>query len=111
MDAGRRPDLAGSAENVSVMVARQSKTYFGVDARTGEIVIGTWRMRLPQSRLLRTLIGVALIFGGILGFLPILGFWMIPLGLLVLSHDSPFVRRQRRKLSVWWANRRGRKEK
>jgi hypothetical protein len=111
MDAGGRPSFALPPENVSAMVARQSKTYFGVDARTGEIVIGTWRMRLPQSRLFRVLIGVALIFGGILGFLPILGFWMVPLGLLVLSHDSHFVRRQRRRLAVWWANRRGRKEK
>ena len=111
MDAGGRANFALPSENMSVMAARQSKTYFGVDARTGEIVIGTWRMRLPQSRLLRVLIGVALIVGGILGFLPILGFWMIPLGLLVLSHDSAFVRRQRRRLAVWWANRRRRKEK
>jgi hypothetical protein len=40
---------------------------------------------LPQSRPLRVAIGVALIFFGILGFLPVLGFWMIPLGVLELS--------------------------
>ena len=108
MDAGGRPDFAPLPENMSVMAARQSKTYFGVDARTGEIVIGTWRMRLPQSRLLRVLIGVALIFGGILGFLPILGFWMIPLGLLVLSYEFAVVRRYRRRLVVWWERRRNR---
>jgi hypothetical protein len=87
------------------MTKKKTKMYFGVDPRSREIVIGTFRMRLPQSRLLRTVIGVLLIVGGILGFLPVLGFWMIPLGLLVLSHDSPFVRRQRRRLAVWWANR------
>ena len=61
---------------------------------------------LPRSRLLRICIGVALVFFGILGFLPVLGFWMIPLGLLVLSHDVPRVRRWRRRLVVWWERRR-----
>ncbi|KQV31468.1 hypothetical protein ASE23_06445 [Rhizobium sp. Root73] len=87
-------------------MAEQRKTKkFGIDARAHELIIGTWRMRLPQSRLLRISIGAALIFGGILGFLPVLGFWMIPLGLLVLSHDLAFVRRKRRRLSVWWARK------
>jgi hypothetical protein len=49
---------------------------------------------------------VALIFCGLLGFLPILGFWMLPLGFLVLSHDLPFARRLRRRLAVWWHRRR-----
>jgi hypothetical protein len=61
---------------------------------------------LPQSRLLRLGIGILLIIGGCLGFLPILGFWMIPLGLLVLSIDIPRVRRWRRRLVVWWHRRR-----
>ena len=58
---------------------------------------------VPQSRLLRVSLGIALILGGILGFLPILGFWMIPLGILVLSHDFPPVRRFRRRMEVRWA--------
>jgi len=40
-----------------------------------------------------------------LGFLPVLGFWMIPLGLLVLSVDLPAVRRWRRQFTVWWNRR------
>jgi len=63
---------------------------------------------LPQSRALRIALGVVLVLGGIAGFLPILGFWMVPLGLLVLSVDLPPVRRARRRLSVWWARRRSR---
>ena len=62
--------------------------------------------QLPNSRGARIAIGVALIIAGILGFLPILGFWMIPLGFLVLSQDIPVVRRQRRKVSLWWGRRR-----
>jgi hypothetical protein len=52
-------------------------------------------------------IGMALVLCGLLGFLPILGFWMLPLGLLVLSHDLPIARRLRRRLAVWWHRRRG----
>jgi hypothetical protein len=34
-----------------------------------------------------------LILGGLLGFLPLLGFWMIPLGFSLLAMDFPVVRR------------------
>ena len=57
---------------------------------------------LPQSKPVRVGIGVLLVAGGIVGFLPILGFWMVPLGLFVLSVDLPIVRRWRRQLTVWW---------
>ena len=63
-------------------------------------------MALPHSRALRISLGALLIFFGILGFLPVLGFWMIPLGLLILSHDLAIVRRWRRRLAVWWERRR-----
>ena len=36
---------------------------------------------------LRLALGLLLIGGGFLGFLPILGFWMIPLGLAVAALD------------------------
>jgi len=42
---------------------------------------------------LRWVSGVLLIIGGILGFLPVLGFWMIPLGLLMLAPDFRWARR------------------
>ena len=64
------------------------------------------RLPKPSTKLGRTLLGVALIIGGILGFLPVLGFWMIPLGLIVLSQDFASVRRFRRRWTVrltrWW---------
>ena len=62
-------------------------------------------MPVPASRLARVVLGVALCLGGFLGFLPILGFWMVPLGLLILSIDLAPVRRARRRLAVWWARR------
>src|SRR5262245_63384643 len=57
---------------------------------------------LPESKPIRIGLGILLIACGLLGFLPVLGFWMIPLGLLVLSIDIPIVRRWRRQLVVWW---------
>ena len=64
---------------------------------------------MPRSRLARIVIGVLLVIGGCLGFLPVLGFWMIPLGLLILSYEFATVRRWRRRTEIWWAERRGRR--
>jgi hypothetical protein len=58
-------------------------------------------IRIPRSKLGRFILGWSLIGGGILGFLPILGFWMVPLGMLVLSADYPYMRRWRRRTQVW----------
>jgi len=55
---------------------------------------------LPKMRSRRVVLGVALVCGGILGWLPILGFWMLPLGLFILSYDSPRIRRMRRRIEV-----------
>ena len=62
---------------------------------------------LPQSKPIRIGLGILLVAGGLVGFLPVLGFWMIPLGLLVLSVDLPIVRRWRRQLTVWWHRDKG----
>ena len=42
-------------------------------------------MRIPAS--------IALTGGGVLGFLPVLGVWMLPVGLALLAHDMPPMRR------------------
>ncbi|WP_157019246.1 hypothetical protein [Mesorhizobium xinjiangense] len=67
--------------------------------------------RLPRSRGLRVGLGVMLIVLGIFGFLPVLGFWMIPLGLLVLSYEFHLVRRMRRRGIVHWERRKGRRKR
>lgn len=43
------------------------------------------RRRIPPG--LRTVLGLLLVVGGVLGFLPILGFWMLPLGVAVIWVD------------------------
>lgn len=43
-------------------------------------------------------VGVLLVVFGFLGFLPVLGFWMIPLGIAVMAMDiRPALERRRRK--------------
>lgn len=45
---------------------------------------------------IRSVLGVLLIAGGVLGFLPVLGFWMVPLGVAALALDvMPVYRRLR----------------
>ena len=49
----------------------------------------TWaEEKVPYG--LRTLLGILLMIGGVLGFLPILGFWMFPLGMAFIALDLPF---------------------
>ena len=55
------------------------------------------RMRQPGARWIRIPAGILLMIGGMLGFLPILGFWMLPLGLLLLAEDYPPAQRLIRK--------------
>jgi hypothetical protein len=67
---------------------------------------GSFRVRLPRSVAGRRVLGAGLVAGGALSFLPVLGIWMLPLGLVVLSADSKSVRRLRRRSDVvvmrWW---------
>ncbi len=58
------------------------------------------RIPVPGSVFLRVPLGIAFVLGGVLGFLPVVGFWMLPLGLLILSIDFPPVRRFRRRITV-----------
>ena len=87
------------------MESKAGQRRFGIDPRTGRLHVGSWHVPMPRSRVGRIGIGSALIAGGVLGFLPILGFWMVPLGLVVLSQDLAVVRRKRRQLAVWWMRR------
>ena len=55
----------------------------------------------------RIAVGAGLVIGGLFGFLPVLGFWMIPLGLAVIFMDVPWVKRGWSRLRQWWRRRTG----
>jgi hypothetical protein len=83
--------------------SRRIDRYYGrveqrLPGRLGRIF--RWLMS-PAARWLRIPSGLLLIAGGVLGFLPILGFWMIPLGLILLAQDIPFLRRPTGRALVW----------
>jgi hypothetical protein len=54
----------------------------------------------------RILLGFLLVIGGVLGFLPILGFWMLPLGAIVLCREIPAVARLVERVQQRWRRRR-----
>ena len=64
-----------------------------------------WLLR-PESRWARIPAAILLILGGFLGMLPVLGFWMLPLGVLLIAEDLPFVRRGVARLLEWVEHRR-----
>jgi hypothetical protein len=55
----------------------------------------------PSSRWVRIPIALLLIVGGLAGFLPILGFWMVPVGAVLLALDVPFLQRPVLRLLTW----------
>jgi hypothetical protein len=56
------------------------------------------RMALWSDRHLppgvRAGLGILAMLGGLVGFLPIVGFWMLPLGIVLVSLDIPPLRRR-----------------
>ncbi|WP_133614626.1 hypothetical protein [Dongia mobilis] len=64
------------------------------------------RLRRPAARWLRIPAALFFVAGGILFFLPVVGLWMLPLGLLLLVEDVPVLRRRVYGAVNWLAERR-----
>jgi hypothetical protein len=58
-------------------------------------------LRRPSSRLVRIPLAILLVVGGIFSFLPILGLWMLPLGLLLIAQDVPFLQKPLAEMLGW----------
>jgi hypothetical protein len=71
-------------------------------------------LRKPQNRFVRIPLAILLMAGGVFSFLPVLGIWMLPLGLLLLALDVALLRtpiaaaltRGTRKFQAWRRARR-----
>ena len=63
------------------------------------------RLKTHPNHWLRKTVGILFVIGGLFGFLPVLGYWMIPLGLALLAVDWPWARRLSRWLISWWGQR------
>ncbi|MBR0698055.1 hypothetical protein [Bradyrhizobium lablabi] len=66
-------------------------------------------VRKPSSRYVRIPLAILLILGGIFSILPVLGLWMLPLGLLLFAQDVPFLQKPIAKMLGWavrkWSER------
>jgi hypothetical protein len=58
-------------------------------------------LRKPSSRLARIPLAILLIVGGIFSFLPVLGLWMLPLGLLLFAQDVPILQKPMAPMLGW----------
>ncbi|WP_293323689.1 PGPGW domain-containing protein [Parvibaculum sp.] len=91
---------------MDIYLGRQCRGFPAFSSDRGEkmarVRLGNKEFRAPGTPVTRAIAGVALVVGGVFGFLPILGFWMIPLGIIILSVDFHPVRRFRRKVEVRW---------
>jgi hypothetical protein len=58
-------------------------------------------LRRPGSRRYRVPAAIILILFGLVGFLPIVGLWMIPLGLILIAEDVPALRPPLARFIAW----------
>lgn len=58
-------------------------------------------LRDPSHRSVRIPVGVLLIAVGFFGFLPVIGFEFIPLGLLLIAQDVPVLREPVGRFTLW----------
>jgi hypothetical protein len=63
-------------------------------------------LRQPSMRAARIVVAVLLIVGSLFSILPILGLWMLPLGLLLLADDIKFIRLGADRILAWIEHRR-----
>jgi hypothetical protein len=63
------------------------------------------RVRKPQARVVRLLLGIVCILAAFFWFLPALGIWMLPLGLLLIAQDVPFMRRPVGRMTLYLLER------
>ena len=58
-------------------------------------------LRKPSSILVRIPLALMLVLGGVFSFLPMLGLWMLPLGLVLIAQDVPFLQKPMAQMLGW----------
>jgi hypothetical protein len=59
------------------------------------------KLRHPDARWFRIPLGLLCVVGGVFSFLPVLGLWMLPLGLLLIAYDVPVLRKPVGHFTIW----------
>ena len=94
----RTTETGGTTGQMAGGDLRLDKLVRRLPPRIGDTV--TYLLK-PSSRWVRIPSGALLIVGGVLSFLPVLGVWMLPLGLALLAEDVPALRSSRSKVFDW----------
>jgi hypothetical protein len=58
-------------------------------------------LRDPEARWIRIPLGVLFILGSLLWFLPVVGIELLPIGLLLIAQDVPFLRKPVGRAMLW----------
>lgn len=58
-------------------------------------------LRDPKARKIRIPLGVLFLIGGLFWFLPVVGLELIPIGLLLIAQDVPFLRKPVARATLW----------
>ncbi|KAB1073360.1 hypothetical protein [Methylobacterium planeticum] len=58
-------------------------------------------LREPSRLWIRVIAAILLILGGIFSILPVLGLWMLPLGLALLAQDVPVLKVPMERAARW----------
>ena len=87
------------------------QAFDGLEEQTPDRVSRVIRwLRDPKSRKVRIPLGILFILASFLWFLPVLGIEFLPIGLLLIAQDVPFLRRPVAKMMLWaerkWAEQR-----
>lgn len=76
--------------------------YEGLERELPDRVVRAIRwLRDPSSRWIRLPLGVLFVIGGLLWFLPVLGIELLPVGLLLIAEDVPFLRKPVARAMIW----------
>jgi hypothetical protein len=67
----------------------------------GKVAWTIRNLRHPHAHWMRIPAGALLVLGGVFSFLPFLGIWMLPLGLLLIAYDVPFLREPVGRFTIW----------
>jgi len=94
----RTTETEGTTGQIAGGDPRLAKLVRRLPPRIGDTF--TYLLR-PSSRWVRIPSGTLLVVGGVLSFLPVLGIWMLPLGLALLAEDVPALRSSRSKVFDW----------
>ena len=62
-------------------------------------------LRKPEARIVRLPLGILFIVAGFLWFLPVVGLECLPIGLLLIAQDVPFLRRPVGRMTLWLLDR------